>query len=184
MTGETSCFWYVTWDLAQGIYSTGRTVSFYTPNTSGFFSWSGEPATVHALPRLGASSFKQYTDPMTGQQQYFTVVEGSSNSMTVKYDSRIGWHRLTRKGGYVTLKASVAEFSRSAAIYAGGYVAWSNAKVRFQYKTATGWVTAKTVLANSSGTATARLKRGTHTWRAISVNTATVWGKATHGHRG
>jgi hypothetical protein len=184
VTGGTGCFFLATWDLANGIYSTGQVVTFFSPNTSGYLTYLGGPATVHGIPRQGASSLQQVVDPLTGQRSTLTVVETGSRPMVVKYDSRIAWHRATRAGGILTLKASVAQYSRSAAAFGGGYVAWPKAKVRFQVRSAGAWRTVATVRANSKGLAVAHLKRGVHTWRAVSVTTGSVWGKATKSHRG
>lgn len=181
MTGDLDCFFHATWDLSEGLISTGRIVDFYSPNTSGFMSWVGGPATVHALPRVGASSLKTYTDPTTGQKRTYTVVEQSSGTMTVKYDSRIGWGHPSRNGRLLTLRVSAAQFSTTPS-WQPGYVAWPKAKVRFQQLVRGRWLTVKTVRTTAKGTAVATVRAGHGTWRAVTVTSSSVWGKATSKH--
>jgi hypothetical protein len=182
MTGDLDCFFLATWDVSEGLISTGQTISFYSPNTSGFVSWyGGGPAIVHALPRLGAISLKTYTDPTTGAKQTYTVIERASGTMTVKYDSRIAWNHPSRSGRFLTLRASAAEFTTTPA-WQPGYAAWPNAKVRFQQLVHGKWHTVKTVRTGAKGDATATVKTGRGTWRAVTATSSSVWGKASGTH--
>lgn len=182
LTGDTDCFAYVGWDLSIGLISTGQTISFYGGDTSGFKTYLGGPAKVHALPRAGSYSFTQYVDPLTGEKRTYQVVGTGSGTMTAKYDSRIGWHSPKRSGRAVALKASVARISDATRI-AGTYAAWHGAKVRFQRKHGTKWVTLAVARADSHGVARARTTFKKGVWRAVSVDDATTWGRQTGSHK-
>lgn len=181
MTGQLDCFFHATWDVSEGLISTGRVIDFYSPNTSGFMSWTGAPATVHALPRMGAYSYKTYTDPTTGATGTYTVVEDPSSSMTVKYDSRIAWGHASRRGTWLTLRASAAQFSVTPS-WQPGYVVWPNAEVRFQKLAHGKWRTVKTVRTNAKGNASATVRATRGTWRVSTATTSSVWGKTSGSH--
>lgn len=182
LTGDTECFAYVGWDLSIGLISTGQTVSFYGGDTSGFKTYLGGPAKVHALPRAGSYSFTQYVDPLTGEKRTYQVVETGSGTMTAKYDSRISWHAPKRSGRRATLSASVASIS-DATRFTGTYAAWSGEKVRFQRKHGLRWLTVAVARADAHGVARVGTKFKKGVWRAVSVDDATTWGRQTGSHK-
>lgn len=182
LTGDLSCFTYATWDVSEGLISTGATVSFYYPNTSGFFGYVGKPVNVHALPRQGAYSLKSWTDPTTNATRSFTVVESASNTMVAKYDSRIAWKKPKKSGKLLTLSAEAASVNDSSRIF-GNYAAWSKAKVRFQIQRTGKWKTVATVKTDAKGVARATVKFHKGTWRAITVDSSTTWGRTTGSHK-
>lgn len=182
LTGDTTCFSYVPWDVSQGLISTGQVIQFWAPNTSGFFTYLGTPAKVHALPRQGGYSLVKTTDPVTGVVKTYTVAQSGSNTMTVKYDSRIAWRPVKRIGSRLQLRAAVAAISDTTR-YTGSYAAWPHAKIRFQHRTSTGaWRTVAATHASSTGVAAVDVPFQAGAWRAVSVDSATTWGRATSSH--
>ena len=182
MTGDTTCFSFAIWDVSIGLISTGQTISFWRPNTSGFVGSIVGPVKVHALPRQGAYSVVTYADPATGQSRTYTVVESISNTMTAKYDSRIAWRTAKRTGKRLLLGATVASINKSSVLF-GNYAAWTSAKVRFQHKHAGKWQTVAVAKTDANGKvrATVRYKKGE--WRAVSVDSSSTWGHVTGSHR-
>ena len=182
LIGDTTCFSFVTWDLSVGLISTGQTISFWRPNTSGFISGITRPTSLHAIPRQGAYSGVTYSDPTTNEVRTYSVVESSSNTMVAKYDSRIAWRSSKRIGRTVAWKAAVASVNDSTVVL-GNYAAWAKAKVRFQRKHAGKWQTVAVAKADKNGRvrATVRYKKGE--WRAVSVDSSTTWGRTTGMHK-
>ena len=182
LTGDLTCYSHVTWDVSEGLISTGSTISFYRPNTSGFVGYIGRPTKVHALPRQGSYSFVTYTDAATGLQKQYTVVESGSNTMVAKYDSRVAWRKPKVVDGVVTLKAAASSINDSSRIF-GNYGIWAKAKVRFQIKRAAHWKTVAVAQTDASGVARAAAKFKKGEWRAVTVDSASTWGRATGTRR-
>lgn len=179
---DTTCFSFVTWDVSIGLISTGQTISFWRPNTSGFISGITRPTSVHAIPRQGSYSYVTYTDPTTNEVRTYSVVESSSNTMVAKYDSRIEWRSPKHVGRTLKLKAAVASLNDSTVVL-GNYAAWAKAKVRFQHKHAGRWQTVAVARADKDGTVRATVKYKKGEWRAVSADSGTTWGRATGTHK-
>jgi hypothetical protein len=182
LTGQTSCFTYAPWDLSEGLISTGQVLQFWAPNTSGFFTYFGGPASVHALPRQGGYSLVTTTDPVTGVSETYTLVQSGSNTMRVKYDSRIGWRSAKHIGRQLRLRAAVASVS-DATRYSGSYAAWTGAKIRFQYEHAGVWKTIAVGHADTGGVARVVVPFKKGQWRAVSADSSTTWGRSTSSHK-
>lgn len=182
LVGDTTCFSFVTWDVSVGLISTGRTISFWRPNTSGFISGFTRPTSVHAVPRQGSYSGVTYTDPMTNELRTYSVVESSSNTMVAKYDSRIAWRSPKHIGRSLTLKASAASVNDRTVVF-GNYAAWAKAKIRFERKHAGKWQTVVVAKTDKNGNVRATVKYKKGEWRAVSADSGTTWGHATGTHK-
>jgi hypothetical protein len=182
LVGDTTCFSFVTWDVSVGLISTGQTISFWRPNTSGFISGFTRPISVHAIPRQGSYSYVTYTDPTTGAVRTYSVIESSSNTMVAKYDSRIAWRSPKHVGRTLKLKAAVASVNDSTVVL-GNYAAWAKAKVHFQRKRAGKWQTVATTRTDKNGSVHATVKYRKGEWRAVSADSGTTWGRTTGTHK-
>jgi hypothetical protein len=182
LVGDTTCFSFVTWDVSVGLISTGQTISFWRPNTSGFVGGITRPTSVHAIPRQGSYSYVTYTDPTTNAVRTYSVVESSSNTMVARYDSRIAWRSPKHIGRMVKLKAAVASVGESTVVF-GNYAAWVKAKVLFQRKHAGKWQTVATARTDKNGSVHATVKYRKGEWRAVSADSGTTWGRTTGTHK-
>lgn len=182
LVGGTTCFSFVTWDVSVGLISTGQTISFWRPNTSGFVGGFSRPTSVHALPRQGSYSVVTYTDPTTDEVRTYSVAESSSNTMVAKYDSRIAWRTPTHTGRLLKLKAAVASVNASTVVF-GNYAAWERSEVRFEHKHAGRWQTVAVAKSDMNGDATATVKFAKGEWRAVSADSRETWGRATGTHK-
>jgi hypothetical protein len=113
---------------------------------------------------------------ITGPGAYFENTHGIS----VKYASSIALTKHTHKGKRLTLGAHTDYYNATGASWAP----WAFASVKFQYRTATGWKTFKTVVPNIKGDATLKAKvKGQRTWRVITVGTSWIRGHHTDNIR-
>jgi hypothetical protein len=115
---------------------------------------------------------------------YDVGIQGTTSSLnlwaeiSVKYDSDLKWTAPERTGKKVTLSVSVDKDNA-----AGKSSDWKKAKVDFQKKVGTKWVTVKTVKTNSKGVATATVKSGKSVFRAVLDAGKSVIGATTKGHK-
>jgi hypothetical protein len=150
--------------------------------SSGRFS-SGAYRTAFTLQQsgkyvaTGISGQYGYTNA-AGVRTHGAVIGADSTAMTVKYASTFAWLPASRSGSAVTLKASAHRWSPSR----HAYVRWQGATVLFQQRITGGWRTVASRRTSSTGIATAHLTSARHTWRAVLVQSPSVWGHPSHSH--
>ncbi|MGT2427123.1 hypothetical protein [Amnibacterium kyonggiense] len=104
-------------------------------------------------------------------------MQADSNPMVAKYGSKLSWVAAKRVGSSVALKARAVRYSPFTG--SGGYVKWTQAKVLVQKRVGTAWKTVKSVRTDSKGVATARVSGAKRSWRLVTADSSSVWGKAT-----
>jgi hypothetical protein len=104
--------------------------------------------------------------------------DAASAARPAKQAIKFAWSGATRSGDLVTLKAAARRWSRTL----GQYVPFGGDTVKFQVRSAGTWKTVRTVTTKASGVARTTLTASPHTWRAVSVETGTIWGAATGAH--
>ena len=160
----------------QPFYSTGQSGGelgkLRTANGKGAisFTYKFSKSEKKQLAKLGAV----YTIGILGQDTDLRLTK----QITVKYDSDLTWHAADRHGKKVTLSVSVDRAGAS-----GEDSDWSRAKVAFQKKVGTAWVTVKTVKTDSDGDAKATFRAKVNVWRAVVKSGTTVFGSTSKGHR-
>jgi hypothetical protein len=159
----------------------GRTVSFQRQKADG--TWE----TIRQIAADRAGHAAATVDAEAGQSWRSVTADdwatwgSESKTVQAKRAERFAWAGATRSGSYVTLKAKAWRYSTT-------WQEWlpkKGAGVQFQVRDAAGrWKTMKTVATTADGIAKATFQTSKRTWRAIRVETPTVWSATTRPHAG